>query len=218
MLNIKKIIGGSIGTNCYVIEDPAKTSDGKTAVVLVDYVPEAETYIAKNDFNVDKILLTHIHYDHIEYLSLFQKKHDFEICLSGLAYTTINDPGKNLVAFTPFMDEYDRTDKVNLDRAKKVSDGDIIMWKDHSFKVLSSPGHSPDSLMYVLDEKKCVFSGDTLFHQSVGRTDFPGSSHEDMINSINRLFEKAGDDYIVYPGHGDHTTVGYEKNNNPFLV
>jgi glyoxylase-like metal-dependent hydrolase (beta-lactamase superfamily II) len=211
MVNIKLLTGGSIGTNCYIIEDAGKA-------VLVDYVPQAEAFVKKNGLNVEKILLTHIHYDHIEYLSVFQKNRDIKLYLSDYAYAYINDPEKNLIIFTPFLDEYNRTEKVNLDNAMKISDNDIIEWQDHSFKVLSSPGHSPDSVMYVLDEKRCVFSGDTLFYQSVGRTDFPGSSHEDMINSIKKLFASVGDDYAVYPGHGDRTSIGFEKNNNPFLI
>ena len=177
-MQIKTIVGGSIGTNCYVISDNEKNS------VLVDYVPEAEPYISKNSLIINKVFLTHIHFDHIEYLSLFQKKKDFDLYLSEYAYKNINDPEKNLVAFTPFMDEYEKTDKINLSRAILINDNDIIEWNNRPFfKVLLSPGHSPDSVIYISDEIKSVFSGDTLFHLGVGRTDFPGSSHEKMLES-----------------------------------
>lgn len=213
MIDINIIPGGSIGTNCYLLVD----RDNSEAL-LVDYVPEAERIITAEKLSVDVLLLTHIHYDHIEGLSSFQKDHKFDLYLSEFGYDNINDPLKNLVAYTPFMDEYNNTDKVNLDRTRKIYDDDVIKWGDHSFEVVSSPGHSPDSVMYVLNEKKCVFSGDTLFKMSVGRTDFPGSDHQSMINAINNLFTKTGDDYIVYPGHGDSTTIGFEKKNNPFLT
>jgi hydroxyacylglutathione hydrolase len=211
MANIRRVIGGSIGTNCYLIEE-----DG--SAVLVDYVPQVRKILDAGGLKVEKVLLTHIHFDHIEMLSAFQKNNVFDLYLSEDGLRSINDPEKNLLTYAAPMIDTDSMDRIDLGNAKSVSQGDVIVWKNHPFDVLSSPGHSPDSLMYMLADNKCVFSGDTLFYMSVGRTDFPGSSHEKLIGSIRNLFDAAGDDFTVYPGHGDRTTIGNEKKNNPFLV
>ena len=84
-------------------------------------------------------------------------------------------------------------------------------------KVLSVPGHTPGSVAYYFKKEKCVFVGDTLFLESIGRTDFPFSSHEQLVTSIRSELFSLPDDTIVYPGHGPETSIGYEKEHNAFL-
>jgi len=206
-VQIEKITGGTIGTNCYIVIDGVD-------VILIDFVPEIEAYIKKNSYNLKKILLTHIHFDHFEMLSLFQKRFDFELVLSEKAINHINDPDYNLLSFVDIDFEIE---PVRLTNTKIVKENNIVNFNNIEITVLESPGHSFDSLMYVINKEKVVFSGDTLFHMSIGRTDFPTSDYKLIINSINNLFQKTADDYIVYPGHGEKTTIGYEKKNNPFI-
>ena len=83
--------------------------------------------------------------------------------------------------------------------------------------LLSVPGHTPGSVAYYFKKEKCVFVGDTLFLESIGRTDFPFSSHEQLVTSIRSELFSLPDDTIVYPGHGPETSIGYEKEHNAFL-
>ncbi len=209
MLEISCITGGSIQTNCYLLND-------NNNVLLIDYVPEAEKIIVKNNFSVDKIFLTHIHFDHFENLSLFQKKFSFELGLSKTGYEFLKNPDMSILSmFPPYILENYKN--LNLENCKVYADGNIIEWNGHNLEVFESPGHSPDCLMYILREQKTVFTGDTIFLNSVGRTDLPGGSFNDLKKSVKRLFDCIDDDYILLPGHGDETTVSYEKENNFFL-
>jgi hydroxyacylglutathione hydrolase len=209
MLKINTLIGGSIGTNCYVIED---NSDA----ICIDFIPEAEDFIAKNKLNPEKILLTHIHFDHLEGISKFQKKHNIELILSFPSFENINSPQHNLLAYTSPLETFLKS-QIDLNNARTVKDAEILKWKNHEISIMESPGHSAESLMYIVVEEKCVFTGDTIFYLSVGRTDLPGGDFSTMISSIKKLFNKIDDEYTIYPGHGPKTKAGYEKKNNPFL-
>lgn len=209
MLNISTITGGSIGTNSYLLEENKK-------VLLIDFVPQVEKIIEDNNLDLESIVLSHTHFDHLEGLSNFQKKYSFKLYLSNNSYNFIKNPDKIMLSiFPPVM----LTDirNLNLDGVKVCKENEIIRLNDHKIKVIESPGHSTDCLMLILDEMKSVFTGDTIFKGSVGRTDFPGGNFDEMINSINKLFNIIDDDYILYPGHGPKTTVDFEKKYNPFL-
>lgn len=97
-----------------------------------------------------------------------------------------------------------------------IKEGDIIkIGNTIELEVIHTPGHSPGGI--CLKTGKVLFAGDTLFHGSVGRTDFPGGSYEDLITSIKTKLLCLNDDVVVYPGHGPSTTIGFERRNNPFL-
>ncbi len=209
MLNLNTIVGGSIGTNSYILEENNK-------ILLIDFVPDVEYFISKNKFIIEKLLLTHIHFDHFENLSIFQKKYSFELYLSDEAYNFLKNPDYNILSFFP-PKIIDNINNLNLNNIKICKENDIINWNNHKIKVIESPGHSPDCLMYILEENKSVFTGDTIFRGSIGRTDLPGGDFKKLINSINKLFTLIENDYILYPGHGPKTKVDYEKKYNPFL-
>lgn len=209
MINIEKIIGGMIQTNSYIIYEGTKA-------VLIDFVPEAENFLIDNNLQLQSLLLTHIHFDHIEGLSKFQEKNDFKIYLSKEAYDFLKSPNLNFLSiFPPIV--IDNIKNIKLDNYKILDDNMIIKFHNTNIKALKSPGHSPDSMIYIIDTNKIVFSGDTIFQCGVGRTDLPGGNYQQMINSINKLFNLVDNDYILLPGHGPGTNVKYEKNNNPFL-
>jgi hydroxyacylglutathione hydrolase len=100
--------------------------------------------------------------------------------------------------------------------SRYIDEGDIITFGDISLKVLHTPGHSPGGISLVTD--KMVFVGDTLFAGSIGRTDFPGGDYEGLLRNVETKIFTLGDDVIVYPGHGPETTVGHEKQYNPFFA
>ncbi|MCK4796747.1 MAG: MBL fold metallo-hydrolase [Spirochaetes bacterium] len=210
MINLNTVPGGSLLTNAYILEEDKR-------ILLIDFVPEIEKIIEKNKYSIDKLLLTHIHFDHIEGLSDFQKKYSFELGLSEAGYKFIKNPDYELLAYFP-PDVKENIDNINLDKAIIYKDNDIINWNNHILKVIKSPGHSPDCMMYIFEEKKLVFTGDTIFYGSVGRTDLPGGNFNEMISSINNLFLQVSDDFTLYPGHGPKTNVEFEKKNNPFIT
>ncbi len=180
---------------------------------MIDFVPEVEQYLANK--KVDKVLLTHIHFDHIALLNEFQKHANFELVLSDFAYKNINNPLYNLFQYVSSYISLENMD-IDLKNAKAVSDGDTIEWEGEIIKVISTPGHSACCLCYLFEKENSLFSGDTLFAGTYGRTDLPSGSDEEMFASLNRLFETLKDDIVVYPGHGMSTTIGREKNNFRF--
>jgi glyoxylase-like metal-dependent hydrolase (beta-lactamase superfamily II) len=98
------------------------------------------------------------------------------------------------------------------------SDGEIYAVGNLNFKILHSPGHTPGHIVLAEEELRKVFGGDCLFAGSIGRTDLPGGDYEQLINSINEKVLPLGDDVIVYSGHGENTTIGGERQTNPFLT
>lgn len=208
-MEVETIVGGSIQTNCYLLKNG-------NSCVLFDFVPEVESYIKNYNLKVDIIFLTHIHFDHFENLFDFQKRYDFKLYMSKLAYKNINDKSKNMLCSIP--EEYHRDVlNVNLDKAEVLSDNCHVDWKGEKIIALESPGHSEDSLVYIFPDRKIVFSGDTIFYGSIGRTDLPGSSHKEIFKSIQKLFSKISDEFILYPGHGPFTNVEFEKKHNYFI-
>ena len=203
---IKTISSDLYSTNCYIIEKDDR-------VILVDFIPEVEKHLSNK--KVDKLLLTHIHLDHIALLYSFQKRFDFELVLSDFAYKNINNPSYNLFQYVSADFDLENID-IDLKNTKIVGDGDIIEWEGYKIKVISTPGHSECSLCYFLESENSLFSGDTLFAGSYGRTDLPSGDDDKIFVSINRLFEILKEDVTVYPGHGKATTISREKKNFRF--
>ncbi|HOF00996.1 MAG TPA: MBL fold metallo-hydrolase [Spirochaetota bacterium] len=208
-MKVETIVGGSIQTNCYIIISGNSCS-------LFDFVPEAEDFIKNRKLKVENVFLTHIHFDHFENLFDFQKRYDFKLYMSQIAYENINDKSKNLLCSIPKEFYRDVLD-VKLDNAEILYDNAVVEWKGKRIVALESPGHSEDSLVYILPDEKIVFSGDTIFYGSIGRTDLSGSSYDDIFKSIKKLFSKISDEFILYPGHGPFTNVEFEKKHNYFL-
>lgn len=154
------------------------------------------------------VLITHAHFDHIGAVARFAKdgtsvyisKVDYDALVQSDFYVDLGFFGETVEPFT--------ADVV-------VSDGDRLSLCNHDFTVMATPGHTPGGVCYILDDKY-IFSGDTLFRLSVGRTDFPFCSHADLMQSVRKLFSLAGD-YTVYPGHGDSTNLNFERENNPYV-
>ena len=100
---------------------------------------------------------------------------------------------------------------------KIAEDGEILNVGNIQIKVIHTPGHTAGSCCYYLPEEEVLFSGDTLFAQSVGRTDFPGGSSAEIVRSLHKLVDTLPEDTEVFPGHDASTTIGYEKRYNPFV-
>jgi glyoxylase-like metal-dependent hydrolase (beta-lactamase superfamily II) len=98
-----------------------------------------------------------------------------------------------------------------------LTEGDIVKFGNNELEIFHVPGHSPGSLAYYARKERLIFTGDVLFHSSIGRTDLPKGNYEQLVNSINLKLFKLPNETVVFPGHGLSTTIGYEKENNPYL-
>lgn len=159
------------------------------------------------------ILFTHAHLDHIMGLErVLAVTGDLPIYAHPCEWSWFGDPMLNLSAMAG-------VDPVSV-RAPtlELNDGDELKLGPTSWRVMHTPGHSPGSVSFVCDEARVVISGDTLFAGSIGRSDFPTSSSAALMNSLRNKLMTLGDDYAVYPGHGDSTTIGRERKFNPFLT
>jgi glyoxylase-like metal-dependent hydrolase (beta-lactamase superfamily II) len=205
---LKTLVVGPFASNCHIVG-----SESSKNGIIIDPGAEAKLILRTvNDLGltISLILVTHTHIDHIGALVPVKEGigakfaiHEaeataglgmFSRMLSSMSGGSFNQPPKP-------------------DRLLK--DGDTIAIDDLTFTVLHTPGHSPGGIS--LYGHGILFSGDTLFNHGIGRTDFPGCSYEQLIDSIQNKLMTLPDETIVYPGHGPATTIGEERRGNPFL-
>lgn len=206
-MNISCFPLGDIGANCYVLTDDVS----KQAVVIDPGVPSDEVNDALIGYDLKYILLTHGHFDHIfGSASLKELYPDAKLCIHKNDEICLNDRVYNLIGddYSGFLPEM----KANI----ILNDGDVISFGDVQIKVLHTPGHSEGSVCYVDELNKIIFSGDTLFCLTVGRTDFITGSFEKMMESVKKL-SLYDDEYAVYPGHNRSTTIGFERKRNRYM-
>lgn len=184
---------GLYQTNCYILAE----SDRCLVIDPGDEVGKLLAFLEQNGLTLEAILLTHGHFDHVGAVKNLAAETDCRVflCEEELALPRTMTAGP--LYYTDFY-----------------QDGDRLTLAGMTFEVLHTPGHTPGSVCLRFGEH--LFSGDTLFAGSCGRTDFPGSSPSDMIRSLKRL-SQLEDTLRVYPGHGEATTIGEEKRYNPYL-
>src|SRR5690625_442683 len=208
-MNVKTLSLGQLGTNCYVI------SNGEE-VLIVDPAAEPEVIFgAVEEINlpVAGILLTHAHYDHIGALDEVQQKYDTDVYMASEEKEWIGDPDLNM-SF--------KRGSMGIEPIESDIDAVILQEGEYSigsfnFEIFHTPGHSPGSLSFYFKEEQSIFSGDVLFNGGVGRTDLLEGSFDVLMKSIkNKLFQ-LDDKTTVYPGHGNATSIGKEKQTNPYI-
>ncbi len=205
MIDIKTFVLGDICTNTYLIKD-----ESTGALAVVDPACDSENLVcAINNWGSDLryILLTHGHFDHVGGVNYLLKHFDAQVVISQDEVELLSTPTLNLSVWHNM-----RIDDVTADIT--LSDNETFKLGDTDFTFITTPGHTSGSGCYIADEY--IFSGDTLFCESVGRTDFPTSNGKDMMLSLMKLNDLSGD-YIVYPGHDVKTTLSHERKTNPYM-
>ena len=206
---IKRLPTGVFCANCYILCDE-KSKDG--AVIDVgDCTEELLSEIKRAGIeNLKYILCTHGHFDHISGIPELKKEYPEALVVIGENDAELLcDREKSLAEAFGFYQQTFHTDKT-------VKDGNILMLGETELRVLETPGHSPGGVCYVCNKEKIVFSGDTLFRYSIGRTDMWGSDFTTLLNSLDKLM-LLDDTFKVFPGHNSDTTIGIERENNRYI-
>ena len=206
-MRIKKFVIGMIGTNCYVVSN----ENTKECFIVDPAVCDKNviSYIETEGLSLKAILLTHGHFDHILAAEAIRDRYQIPIYACQKEEKTLQDPKINLTAY--HMDSYTLKADVYL------TDLQVVELAGFSVQMIETPGHTVGSCCYYLKDEGVLFSGDTVFCGSVGRTDFPEGSTAAIVESLHRLLDALPDDTEVYPGHDASTTIGYEKRYNPFV-
>ena len=200
VMHVETFTVGMLPTNCYVVS----CTETKEAIIVdpgLSLDIEAQSifdYIDRELLKIKFIVNTHGHYDHVDGNCIMQKKYVVPICIHERdAY------------FLERLENHDAATDILLE------DGDNVLFGKVCLKVMHTPGHTMGCICLI--GSKVMFSGDTLFAESIGRTDFVESSPEDMNVTLQKLMSLP-DNLLVYPGHEETTLMGKEKRTNPFLI
>ena len=207
-MKVGKFVLGPVATNCYIgINEETKEC------FIVDPAtcpPEFVSYIKNAGLTVKAVLLTHGHFDHIMGLDALLKEFPVPVYAHEAERDVLESEQLNSSASMlgqPYS--FSGADYVTNRRELRIAGFEI--------RVIYTPGHTIGGCCYYIEKEKTLFSGDTLFHGSVGRTDLPTGSMGQLVSSVRDRLFVLPDDTQVYPGHMEETTIGYEKKYNPFI-
>ncbi len=212
MLHVKTFVFNPFSENTYVVYD-----DSLEAVVIDPGCYEQEekdhldNFIKSEKLTVKYLLDTHAHIDHV--LGNYHVKEKYKVPF--LMHKKDEPVLKAVKAYAPNYGFINYTEALP---DQFLEEGDEVIFGNSKFSVLFVPGHAPGHIAFYNQKEKILMGGDVLFKRSVGRTDLPGGNHETLINSIHQKLFVLPDDVVVYPGHGDTTTLGEEKTSNPFCA
>ena len=206
-LEMQQCVLGQVFTNCYFLKNK------KTGELLIvdpgDYAEKVFQKVALMQGKPVGILLTHGHFDHIGAADALRKRYEIPVYAEEHEKELLASPALNLSGGW--------ADSLTLTADHLLKDGDMLNIAGFSIQMFHTPGHTKGSCCYYIEDEGVLFSGDTLFCGSVGRTDFPGGSSAEIVRSLHKLVDALPEDTEVFPGHDTSTTIGYEKRYNPFV-
>lgn len=205
-MKVIRMAAGIYAANCYIVYSE-KTKDG----IIVDPGGDSDDildFINERTINIDYIILTHGHGDHIGGVISLINKLKVPLLIHEEDIDMISDANMNLSNIMP-------SGPVELKADRLLKDGDIIKFGDLEAEIIHTPGHTKGGISIKIGDN--LITGDTLFQGSIGRTDLIGGDYDTIISSIKEKLLIFPDHTIVWPGHGAESTVGIEKRNNPFL-
>ena len=207
-MKVGKFVLGPVATNCYIgINEETKEC------FIVDPAtcpPEFVSYIKNAGLTVKAVLLTHGHFDHIMGLDALLKEFPVPVYAHEAERDVLESEQLNSSA-SMLGQPY------SFSGADYVTNRQELRIAGFEIRVIYTPGHTIGGCCYYIEKEKTLFSGDTLFHGSVGRTDLPTGSMGQLVSSVRDRLFVLPDDTKVYPGHMEETTIGYEKRYNPFI-
>ena len=204
---LQKCILGPVYTNCYFL----KNKETGEIIIIDPSDCEDKIYNKVNEMQGKPvaILLTHGHFDHILAVGKVKEKYNIPVYACRQEEEMLREPSLNMTS------SYGRDCSVTAD----ILLDDLQVFEAAGFMVqmIHTPGHTKGSCCYYIKDEGILFSGDTLFRGSVGRTDFPGGSTSAIVASLHKLVDSLPEETEVFPGHDASTTIGYEKRYNPFV-
>ena len=206
-LELQKCILGPVYTNCYFLKN--KVTGEMIIIDPADCPEKIEQKVMQMDGKPVAILLTHGHFDHITAVEAVKEKYHIPVYACHQEEEMLREPVMNMTC------HYEKSCSIVPDVF--LDDLDVFRTAGFSIQIIHTPGHTKGSCCYYLKDEGVLFSGDTLFCGSVGRTDFPGGSASDIVRSLHKLLDSLPEETEVYPGHDVSTTIGYEKRYNPFV-
>ena len=211
-LAIEPCVVGMIGTNCYIVyEKSGQKKDGEYLPAVVidpgDNAPLISNRCRELGVKPEVILLTHGHFDHILAVEDMRRSFGVPVYAGEKEADLLAQPDLNLSGRG--------REGVSLEADRWLKEGECFQLLGAEWKVLFTPGHTKGSVCYYVEKEQALFSGYTLFCQSVGRTDLPTGNSTELIKSVTGILSSLLEETRVYPGHGEGSSVGYEKRRNP---
>ena len=212
---IDKIIVGSLGVNTYFVID----KDTKRGIVI-DPGAEAQRILDKikeNNWEISLILLTHGHYDHIGAAKELGETLGCPIVAHKEGQVYLENASRNLSSVYGGGGLEFKADRYIEGNSSECEELGKDLPPNLAFRVFYAPGHTTDSIVFYFSHYEAAFVGDVIFKESVGRTDLEDGNGESLLEAIKTHIYTLPEETVIYPGHGPSTTVGYEKNNNPYV-
>jgi hydroxyacylglutathione hydrolase len=211
-MKIDRLVLGDFETNCYILQSDAPLCIGDCLIIDTGLdARELMMFLESNKLTPKALVITHGHIDHIAGIKQLRAKvPDLPVYIHKLDAESLTDSVSNLSFMTGETFSTDAAEHL-------VDEPDVIDEAGIKLKVIHTPGHTAGGMCLYCEKGNIIFVGDTLFADSVGRTDFPGGDTRGLIESIKTKLLILPDDTVVYPGHGNRTTIGREKTHNPFL-